>query len=128
MKNERVLMLFKFISMVFLILFLLLNIACISYYENKFTFILLFILFILFFIPGIILYKNLINLYLIKDYKQVEEKSSDGKIYRFSKINSTIINDYQIAIIILLFITILTIKQKEQLQLQLIMIIMMVVM
>ena len=98
MKNERVLMLFKFISMVFLILFLLLNIACISYYENKFTFILLFVLFILFFIPGIILYKNIINLYIIKDYKQVEEKPSDGKIYRFSKINSTIINDYQIAI------------------------------
>ncbi|EKV57455.1 serine phosphatase RsbU, regulator of sigma subunit [Brachyspira hampsonii 30446] len=98
MKNERILIFFKFISMVFLILFLLLNIACISYYENKFIFILLLILFLSFFIPGIILYKNIINLYLIKDYKQVEEKSSDGKIYRFSKINSTIINDYQTAI------------------------------
>ncbi|KLI39336.1 PP2C family protein-serine/threonine phosphatase [Brachyspira hyodysenteriae] len=98
MKNERVLIFFKFISMVFLILFLLLNIACISYYENKFTFVLMLILFMLFFIPGLALYKNLINIYLIKDYKQVEEKSSEGKIYRFSKINSTIINDYQIAI------------------------------
>ncbi|MBW5389192.1 serine/threonine-protein phosphatase, partial [Brachyspira hampsonii] len=69
MKNERILIFFKFISMVFLILFLLLNIACISYYENKFIFILLLILFLSFFIPGIILYKNIINLYLIKDYK-----------------------------------------------------------
>lgn len=98
MKNEHVLMFLKFVSMVFLVLFVLLNIACISYYDNKFTFILIFILFILFFIPALFLYKNLIKMYLIKDYKQIEEKSSDGKIYRFSKINSAIINDYQTAI------------------------------
>lgn len=98
MKDERALMLLKFISIVFLVLFIILNIASIFYYKNKFIFILLFILFILFFIPAILFYTNLTKLYLIKDFKQVEEKLLDGKIYRFSKINSVIINDYQRAI------------------------------
>lgn len=99
MKDERILMFLRFISVVFLVLFILLNIASITYYQNKFTFILLFILFILFFIPALIFYKRLIKFYLIKDYKQIEERLSEGKTYRFSKINSAIINDYQRAII-----------------------------
>ena len=99
MKDERILMFLRFISIVFLVLFILLNIASISYYENKFIFILLFILFLLFFIPSLIFYKHLTKMYLIKDYKEIEEKTSEGKIYRFSKINSSTINDYQKAII-----------------------------
>ena len=99
MKDERILMLLRFISVVFLVLFILLNIASITYYQNKFTFILLFILFILFFIPALIFYKRFIKFYLIKDYKEIEERLSEGKTYRFSKINSAIINDYQRAII-----------------------------
>ena len=95
MKDERILMLLRFISVVFLVLFILLNIASITYYQNKFT----FILFILFFIPALIFYKRLIKFYLIKDYKEIEERLSEGKTYRFSKINSAIINDYQRAII-----------------------------
>lgn len=98
MKDERVLMLLKFISIVFLVLFVLLDIASIVHYQNKFVFILLFILFLLFFIPSSIFYKYVIRSYILKDYKEIEEKSSNGKIYRFSKINSVIINDYQRAI------------------------------
>ena len=99
MKDERILMFFKFVSIVFLVLFILLNIASIVHYQNKFIFILLFILFILFFIPSSIFYKSYIRSYILKDYKEVEEKLLDGKTYRFSRINSVIIDDYQRAII-----------------------------
>ncbi|WP_300369336.1 PP2C family protein-serine/threonine phosphatase [Brachyspira sp.] len=97
MKGKYSLILLNLISIVFLVLFLLLNIISILYYETKFIFILLLILISLSLIPAIILYIKLIK--LVKDYKQVEEKKSDGKIYRLFKIDSTIINDYQKAII-----------------------------
>ncbi|WP_363322641.1 PP2C family protein-serine/threonine phosphatase [uncultured Brachyspira sp.] len=87
MKNKQILTFFKLISIVFFMLFAILNIASIFYYQNKFIFILLFILFLLFIIPAAIFLK----IYSIKDY--------DGKIQRLSKIDSTIINDYKSAII-----------------------------
>ena len=99
MKDERILIFLRFISIVFLVLFILLNIFSIIHYQNKFIFIFLFILFILFFIPSLIFYKYILRLYIVRDYKEIEEQSLNGKVYRFSKINSVIINDYQRAII-----------------------------
>lgn len=96
MKDKHTLLFLKFISTVFLVLSILLNIVSILYYKNKFIFILLLIFLLLSLIPAIILYMNLMA--SMKDYKQVEEKDSGGKIYRFLKIDSSIINDYQRAI------------------------------
>ncbi|WP_363322978.1 SpoIIE family protein phosphatase [uncultured Brachyspira sp.] len=94
MKEKYNLITLNFISIVFLVLFLLLNIISVFYYENKFIFILYSVLALLSLVPIIILYIK-----LMKKYKKSEEAKSENKIYKFKKTDSTIINDYQKAII-----------------------------
>lgn len=105
MKAEKISAILKFISIVFLILFLLLIVFYIINFENKKIFITLFALFLSFLIPFLIFYKYTIKNYsnkIIKDkindkINYEEEKSSD--ILNLKTVNDSIMKDYQKAII-----------------------------
>ena len=96
MRNENLLIFFKIIAIVFSLLFLILNIASIIYYETKIVFIVMLILFLIFTISFSIVYFFINN--SISNYKEIMETQNNGVTYRLSKISSNILNDYQNAI------------------------------
>ena len=77
-------------------LFLILNITSIVYYNTKIVFIVLLVLFLLFSISFFIVYFFVQN--STSNYKEILETNDNGITHRFSKINSAILNDYQNAI------------------------------
>ena len=94
--KQKVLILLKIALVAFFLLFLILNIASIIYYDTKIVFIVLLILFLLFFISFSIVYFLVNN--PISNYKEIMETQNNGVTYRLSKISSNILNDYQNAI------------------------------
>lgn len=96
MKNEKLLILLKIASIAFFLLFLILNITSIIYYDTKIVFIVLLVLFLLFFISFFRVYFFVKN--STSNYKEILETNDNGITHRFSKINSVILNDYQNAI------------------------------
>ena len=93
MRNENLLIFFKIIAIVFSLLFLILNIASIIYYETKIVFTVLLLLFLIFLISFSIVYFFVNN--SISNYKEIMETQNNGVTYRLSKISSNILNDYQ---------------------------------
>lgn len=96
MRNEKLLIFFKIIAIVFSLLFLILNIASIIYYETKIVFAVLLVLFLIFLISFSIVYFYLNS--SISNYKEIMETQNNGVTYRLSKITSSILYDYQNAI------------------------------
>ena len=94
--KQKVLILLKIALVAFFLLFLILNIASIVYYDTKIVFIVLLVLFLLFSISFFIVYFFVQN--STSNYKEILETNDNGITYRFSKINSAILNDYQNAI------------------------------
>ena len=94
--KQKVLILLKIALVAFFLLFLILNIASIVYYDTKIVFIVLLVLFLLFSISFFIVYFFVQN--STSNYKEILETNDNGITHRFSKINSAILNDYQNAI------------------------------
>lgn len=94
--KQKVLILLKIALVAFFLLFLILNITSIVYYNTKIVFIVLLVLFLLFSISFFIVYFFVQN--STSNYKEILETNDNGITHRFSKINSAILNDYQNAI------------------------------
>ena len=103
MKAEKISAILKFISIVFLILFLLLIVFSIINFDDKKIFITLLTLFLLFIIPFLIFYKYTIKNYSKDSYKKIKDKMGNGEKYSVVlnrlTINDSIIKDYQKAIV-----------------------------
>ncbi|TXJ46316.1 serine/threonine-protein phosphatase [Brachyspira pilosicoli] len=96
MMKQKVLILLKIALVAFFLLFLILNITSIVYYNTKIVFIVLLVLFLLFSISFFIVYFFVQN--STSNYKEILETNDNGITHRFSNINSAILNDYQNAI------------------------------
>ncbi|MEI0611642.1 PP2C family protein-serine/threonine phosphatase [Brachyspira pilosicoli] len=96
MMKQKVLILLKIALVAFFLLFLILNIASIVYYDTKIVFIVLLVLFLIFSISFSIVYFCLNS--SISNYKEIMETQNNGVTYRLSKITSSILYDYQSAI------------------------------
>lgn len=94
--KQKVLILLKIALVAFFLLFLILNITSIVYYNTKIVFIVLLVLFLLFSISFFIVYFFVQN--STSNYKEILETNDNGITHRFSNINSAILNDYQNAI------------------------------
>ena len=94
--KQKVLILLKIALVAFFLLFLILNITSIVYYNTKIVFIVLLVLFLLFSISFFTVYFFVQN--STSNYKEILETNDNGITHRFSNINSAILNDYQNAI------------------------------
>lgn len=98
-KEEKILIFLKFITVGIIISFILICTASIFKYKENNIFISLLILFIIIIISIFLLYKVKVHSHSIIDTEEIEEKEENGIIYKKVKINSSLINDYQNAII-----------------------------